>query len=137
MKLFFSFLLVIFFAPYFSLKAQDINFNNYFFDNQITFYSLSNFIETDNITVYDEGKRINETQYKYQKEKVNQEIKIVHSIPKIEKYLILSDYIINDNLAVISFADSKKKKYIIYTFKRSSKEDKWWSLLSIYDGSMN
>lgn len=137
--MFFLLLIINFLSIFTSVKAQDINFNNYFFDNDVTFYSLSNFIKNDNIIIYDENEKLgsNESQYKHQSNSVNQSIKIISSLPKIQQYLLLSDYIINDNLAVISFSDSNNKNYIIYTFKRKSKNDKWWSLLSIYNGSMN
>lgn len=97
------------------LKAQDINFNDYFFNSSTTFRSSGNFINEKNIIIYDKNKKISEKelQYEYEQDKVLKKINIVHNLPKIKNYLLLSDYIINDNLSVISFANSEKKKYII------------------------
>jgi hypothetical protein len=121
------------------LKAQDKNFNNVFFNDHITFYSLGNFVDGNEIFIFDENKKINTTElnYEYETNSVLQKIHIVHNTPKVKNYLLLSDYIINENLAVISFASFNRKKYIIYTLKRKNSNDKWWNILSIHNGTMN
>lgn len=121
-----------------AVKAQDNNLNA-FFNNHITFYSLGNFTGSNDIIIYDEKKQIqaNELEYKYKTDSVSQNIKIVHSTPNVTSYLLLSDCIINENLAVISFASSNHKKYIIYTLKRKNSADKWWYILSVHEGTMN
>ncbi|WP_449397454.1 hypothetical protein [Chryseobacterium wanjuense] len=123
----------------FKINAQNKDFNNYYFNDYITFHSLETFINSNQIFIYDEKRQIDtdDLKYEYKDGSILKTIQVLHEIPKIKNYLLLSDYIINDNLAVISFADSNKKKYIIYTFKRKNKDDKRWSLLSIYNGSMN
>lgn len=121
------------------LKAQDLNFNDYFFNSYTAFHSLGDFIKEDSIIIYDKDKKISATdlEFSYTSDTSTKCIKIVHSIPNNNNYLIVTDYIINDNLSVISFANSEKKKYIVFTSKRDNKDDKWWFLLSIFKGSMN
>ncbi|MDH6252596.1 hypothetical protein M2347_002323 [Chryseobacterium sp. H1D6B] len=121
------------------LKAQDKDFNNFYFNYFLTFHSLGNFIESNDIFIYDEYNKISKTEldYEYEADSVSQKIHIVHSTPKTKNYLLLSDYIINENLAVISFASSNRKKYIIYTLKRTKNDNKWWDILSIHNGAMN
>lgn len=120
------------------VKAQTSDLNS-FFNDHVTFYSLGNFIENNEIFIYDKNKKINpnELKYEYDQDSILKKINIVHNIPNVKNYLLLSDYIINENLAVISFATSNRKKYIIYTLKRKNSDDKWWNILSIYKGSMN
>ncbi|KPH13821.1 hypothetical protein [Chryseobacterium sp. ERMR1:04] len=120
------------------VKAQTSDLNS-FFNDHVTFYSLGNFIENNEIFIYDKTKKINpnELKYEYDQNSILKKINIVHNIPNVKNYLLLSDYIINENLAVISFATSNRKKYIIYTLKRKNSDDKWWNILSIYKGSMN
>lgn len=91
------------------------------------------------IIIVDQKNKIfpTEKEFKFQSKSGEQMIKIVNTIPKENNYLLLGDYIVNEDLAVISFADSTKKKYIIFTFKRVSKYREWWSILSVQEGEMN
>lgn len=121
------------------IKGQDKNFNHFFFNYHNSFYSLSNFIDNDEIFIYDENKKIDslETNYEYSTDSILQKIHIVHSIPNVKNYLLLSDYIINENLAVISFTSSNRRKNITYTLKRKNSKDKWWTVISISTNSIN
>lgn len=121
------------------VKGQDKEFNNFYFNHFITFHSLENFTKSNEIFIYDENKKIceMESNYEYKTDSAIQKIHILNSVPNVKNYLLLSDYIINENLAVISFATSNRKEYIIYTLKRKNKNDKWWDIISIYKGFMN
>ncbi|MFN1217161.1 hypothetical protein ACKW6Q_09265 [Chryseobacterium kwangjuense] len=121
------------------VKGQDKEFNNFYFNNFLTFHSLENFTKSNEIFIYDENKKMGgiESNYEYKTDSGIQKIHILNSIPNTKNYLLLSDYIINKNLAVISFATSSRKEYIIYTLKRKNENEKWWDIISIYKGSMN
>lgn len=105
------------------IKAQDKDFNNYYFKDYITYHSLETFINSNQIFIYDEKKQIDtdELKYEYKDGSILKTIQIVHEIPKIKNYLLLSDYIINDNLAVISFANSNKKNISYILLKEKIK----------------
>ena len=124
--------------PCLAAKAQKNNLDNFFKDH-IIFNSLGNFIEKKDVFIYDEHKKLGskELNYEYVNDSTLQKINIVHNIPKVKEYLLLSEYIINENLAVISFTSANHKKYIIYTLKRTNSVDEWWYILSIYHGAMN
>ncbi|WP_449397462.1 hypothetical protein [Chryseobacterium wanjuense] len=100
----------------FKINAQNKDFNNYYFNDYITFHSLETFINSNQIFIYDEKRQIDtdDLKYEYKDGSILKTIQVLHEIPKIKNYLLLSDYIINDNLAVISFADSNKKIYHIH-----------------------
>ncbi|GEM_PF-5330671 len=122
-----------------AIKAQYKSFNDYFFNNYVTYYSLGNFMENNNIIVVDESEKISKYDLNYHHEEngLVKNIQIVHRIPKEKKYLFLSDYIVNENLAIVSFSLSDHKKYIIFTLKRKDSKTNWWETISIYNGSMN
>jgi len=121
-----------------TLKSQDHNLNE-FFKGSTAFYSLSKLVNNNAIVIYDKENKISsdDLEYEYESNSIKQSINIVHAIPKSSNYLLVGDYIVNENLAVISLVDSTKQKYIIYTFKRVSKDEEWWFLLSTYKGEMN
>ena len=121
-----------------TLKSQAYNLNE-FFKGSTAFYSLSKLVNNNTIVIYDKENKIssNNLEYEYESNSIKQSINIVHATPKSSNYLLVGDYIVNENLAVISLVNSTKKKYIIYTFKRTSEHKKWWSLLSMYEGEMN
>lgn len=129
------FAIVLGFIP---LKSQAHNLNE-FFKGSTAFYSLSKFVHNNVIVIYDKENKISSDnlEYEYESNSIKQSISIIHSIPKSSNYLLVGDYIVNEDLAVISLVNSTKKNYIIYTFKRTSEHKKWWSLLSMYEGEMN
>lgn len=140
MKRIISILTVIFcfISPFSTAKSQYKDLSSFFEDNT-AFYSLSNFINNDRIIIVDQKNKIfsTEMEFKNYSKSKNQSIKIVNSTPKEKNYLLLGDYIINENLAIISFADSIKKNDIIYTFKRNKESNQWWILLCISKGKIN
>ena len=125
-------------APFSVAKSQYKDLTS-FFESDTAFYSLSNFINSNKILIVDQKNKIfpSEKEFKNQVNSTNQTIKIISTIPKEKNYLLLGDYIINENLAIISFADSIKKNDIIYTFKRTNKTNEWWILLCISKGKIN
>lgn len=125
-------------SPFSTAKSQYKDLSS-FFEGNTAFYSLSNFINSDRIIIVDQKNKIfsTEMEFKNHSKSKNQSIKIVNSTPKEKNYLLLGDYIINENLAIISFADSGKKNDIIYTFKRTNESNQWWILLCISKGKMN
>lgn len=127
-----------FISPLSIVKSQYKGINT-FFEGDTIFYSLSNFINSNKITIVDKENKIfpNDVKFEHQTESGKQTLTITNSIPKEKNYLLLSDYIINQDLAVISFADSAKKKYIIYTFKKVPQHPEWWGILSVFRGTMN
>ncbi|MEN4761409.1 hypothetical protein ABEG63_13810 [Chryseobacterium sp. C39-AII1] len=121
-----------------NINAQNKEFNDYYFNDYIVHYSLGKFIGSDKVIIYDEKKQLGNEDLMYisSDSSVKKLLQIVHIIPSVENYLLLSDYIINANLALISFATSNRKKYITYTLKRKNPQD-IWSIVSISNGSMN
>lgn len=132
--------MLIFIATSFisKINGQDKGFNTYYFNDYTTYYSLGKLTSDNEILVYDKNRQIDkdELKYVYGDNTVLKTIQIVHSLPTKKNYLLLSDYIINENLAVISFATSDHKKYIIFTLKRKNSKDKW-NIISIHNGTMN
>lgn len=47
------------------IKAQDLNFNDYFFNSYTAFHSLGDFINEDKIIIYDKDKKISLTDLDY------------------------------------------------------------------------
>lgn len=123
----------------FSVAKSQYKGLNSFFESDNTLHPLSTFINSNKIIIVDQKKKIFpiEKEFKYQSKSGEQTIKIINSTPKEKNYLLLGDYIVNEDLAVISFVDSTKKKYIIYTFKKIPKHPEWWSILSVQEGEMN
>ena len=106
-----SLMLFIVLFGFISLQAQENSLNDYFFNGSTAFYSLSKFSNNNNIVIYDKENKISPTNLEYENisGSLKQKIKIVHSVPKSNNYLLVGDYIIDDRLAVISFANSTKK----------------------------
>ncbi|KIC62790.1 hypothetical protein [Chryseobacterium taiwanense] len=125
-------------APFSVAKSQYKGLNS-FFEGDTLFYSLSSFINSNKIIIVDQNNKIFSTgkEFKNQSKSGVQTIKIINTIPKEKNYVLLGDYIVNEELAVISFVNSTKKKYMIYTFKRITGHPEWWSILSVSEGEMN
>ncbi|NIF06736.1 hypothetical protein F3J23_14915 [Chryseobacterium sp. Tr-659] len=132
------FIIFLCIAPFSVVKSQYKGLNS-FFESDNTLYPLSSFINSNKIIIVDQNNKIfpTEKEFKYQAESGEQTIKIINAIPKEKNYLLLGDYIVNEDLAVISFVNSTKKKYIIFTFKRIPKYKEWWTILSASEGEMN
>lgn len=132
------FIIFLCISPFSIAKSQYKGLNS-FFESDNTIHPLSTFINSNKIIIVDQKNKIfpNEKEFKYQSKSGEQIIKIINTIPKEKNYLLLGDYIVNEDLAVISFADSTKKKYVIYTFKKNPKYREWWSILSVQEGEMN
>lgn len=134
----FIFTLFLCIASFSVAKSQYKDLNT-FFESDNILHPLSDFIKSNRIIIVDQKKKIfsTEKEFKDQSKSGEKTIKIINTIPKEKNYLLLGDYIVNEDLAVISFADSTKKKYIIYTFKKIPQHPEWWSILSVYEGEMN
>lgn len=107
-------------SPLSIVKSQYKGINT-FFESDAIFYSLSNLINSNKIIIVDKENKtfLNDVKFEYQAESGKQTLTITNSIPKENKYLLLGDYIINQDLAVISFADSTKKNILSILLKKS------------------
>ena len=125
-------------TPFSLVKSQYKGLNS-FFESDNTLHPLSTFINSSKIIIVDQNNKIfpTEKEFKYQSKSGEQTTKIINTVPKDKNYLLLGDYIVNEDLAVISFVNSTKKKYIIFTFKRLPKYKEWWTILSVSEGEMN
>lgn len=118
-----------FFQSCVSQKNYEENFNLEFFRESTVQYSIKNMLKNTtikNVLIYDKNSLIN-------KSKINLDIKtdslnftITNKNPDSDIYILVGDYIVNDDLALITLAPSSRENYKTFYLKKIRKHKKWF-----------